>query len=103
MIKITNKKVVEFYQANPNISVDHVNLLLIDMMEKMVHDSMNTSMVSQLLERLNTIESDVKKTQESVTKTRYASADTMIYCENCKYSFKTKQGMSAHKRHCNKT
>ena len=30
---------------------------------------------------------------------RYASADTMIYCENCK----TKQGMSAHKRHCNKT
>lgn len=69
MIKITNKKVVEFYQANPNISVDHVNLLLVDMMEKMVHDSMNTSMVSQLLERLNTIESDVKKTQESVTKT----------------------------------
>jgi hypothetical protein len=54
MIKITNKKVVEFYQANPNISVDHVNLLLVDMMEKMVHDSMNTSMVSQLLERLNT-------------------------------------------------
>lgn len=69
MIKITNKKVVEFYQANPNISVDHVNLLLVDMMEKMVHDSMNASMVSQLLERLNTIESDVKKTQESVTKT----------------------------------
>jgi hypothetical protein len=69
MIKITNKKVVEFYQANPNISVDHVNLLLVDMMEKMVHDSMNTSMVSQLLERLNTIESEVKKTQESVSKT----------------------------------
>jgi hypothetical protein len=69
MIKITNKKVVEFYQANPNISVDHVNLLLVDMMEKMVHDSMNTSMVSQLLERLTTIESEVKKTQESVSKT----------------------------------
>ena len=69
MIKITNKKVVEFYQANPNISVDHVNLLLVDMMEKMVHDSMNTTMVSQLLERLNTIESEVKKTQESVSKT----------------------------------
>jgi hypothetical protein len=69
MIKITNKKVVEFYQANPNISVDHVNLLLVDMMEKMVHDSMNTSMVSQLLERLNTIESEVKRTQESVSKT----------------------------------
>ena len=34
MIKITNKKVVDFYQANPNISIDHVNLLLVDMMEK---------------------------------------------------------------------
>ena len=68
MIQITNKKVVDFYQANPNISVDHVNLLLVDMMEKMVHDSMNASMVSQLLDRLKTIESDVKKTQESVSK-----------------------------------
>ena len=78
MVQITNKKVVDFYKANPNISVDHVNLLLVDMMEKMVHDSMNASMVS------------------------HASADTMIYCEKCQYSCKTKQGMSAHKRHCNK-
>ena len=68
MIKITNKKVVDFYQANPNISVDHVNLLLVDMMEKMVHDSVNASVVSQLLDKLTTIESDVKKTHESISK-----------------------------------
>jgi hypothetical protein len=68
MIKITNKKVVDFYQANPNISVDHVNLLLVDMMEKMVHDSVNASVVSQLMDKLTTIESDVKKTQESLSK-----------------------------------
>jgi len=47
MIKITNKKVVDFYQSNPTISVDHVNLLLVDM-EKMVHDSVNAS-VYQLM------------------------------------------------------
>ena len=68
MIKITNKKVVDFYQANPNISVDHVNLLLVDMMEKMVHDSVNASVVSQLMDKLTTIESDVKKTQEALSK-----------------------------------
>jgi hypothetical protein len=68
MIKITNKKVVDFYQANPNISVDHVNLLLVDMMEKMVHDSVNASVVSQLLDKLTTIETDVKKTQEALSK-----------------------------------
>ena len=67
-IKITNKKVVDFYQANPNISVDHVNLLLVDMMKKMVHDSINTSMVSQLLERLKNVESEVVATKESITK-----------------------------------
>lgn len=66
MITITNKKVVEFYQANPSISIDHVNLLLVDMMEKMVHDSMNSSMVYQLLERLQNIESDIKKTQPDI-------------------------------------
>ena len=32
---ITNKKVIDFYQTNPTISVDHVNLFLVDMMEKM--------------------------------------------------------------------
>jgi len=68
MIKITNKKVVDFYQTNPNISVDHVNLLLVDMMEKMVHDSVNSSVVSQLLDKLTSIESDVKKTQETISK-----------------------------------
>lgn len=67
-IKITNKKVVDFYQANPNISIDHVNLLLVDMMEKMVHDSINSSMVSQLLDRLKSVESEVKNTRESVSK-----------------------------------
>jgi hypothetical protein len=67
-IKLTNKKVVDFYQANPNISVDHVNLLLVDMMEKMVHDSINSSVVSQLLERLKLVESEVKTTRESVSK-----------------------------------
>ena len=34
---------------------------------------------------------------------RYASADNKIYCEKCTYSCGTKQGMSAHKRYCNKT
>jgi hypothetical protein len=67
-IKITNKKVVDFYQANPNISIDHVNLLLVDMMEKMVHDSINSSMVSQLLDRLKSVETEVKNTRESVSK-----------------------------------
>jgi hypothetical protein len=67
-IKLTNKKVVDFYQANPNISVDHVNLLLVDMMEKMVHDSINSSIVSQLLERLQHVETEIKTTRESVTK-----------------------------------
>jgi hypothetical protein len=67
-IKITNKKVIDFYQANPNISVDHVNLLLVDMMEKMVHDSINSSIVSQLLDRLQHVESEIKTTRESVTK-----------------------------------
>ena len=67
-IKLTNKKVVDFYQANPNISVDHVNLLLVDMMEKMVHDSINSSIVSQLLDRLQHVETEIKNTRETVTK-----------------------------------
>jgi hypothetical protein len=67
-ITITNKKVIEFYESNPNISIDHVNLLLVDMMEKMVHDSINSSMVSQLLDRLKTVETDIKTTRDSVSK-----------------------------------
>jgi hypothetical protein len=64
----TNEKIVTFYQKHPSLSFDHANLLLIDLMEKMIEDSLSTSMVSQLVEKLKTIEGDIKCVNECVNR-----------------------------------
>jgi hypothetical protein len=64
----TNEKIVNFYQKHPSLSFDHANLLLIDLMEKMIEDSLSTSMVSQLVEKLKTIEGDIKSVNECVNR-----------------------------------
>jgi len=64
----TNEKIVTFYQKHPSLSFDHANLLLIDLMEKMIEDSLSTSMVSQLVEQLKTIEGDIKTVNECVNR-----------------------------------
>ena len=64
----TNEKIVNFYQKHPSLSFDHANLLLIDLMEKMIEDSLSTSMVSQLVEKLKTIEGDIKCVNECVNR-----------------------------------
>jgi hypothetical protein len=64
----TNEKIITFYQKHPSLSFDHANLLLIDLMEKMIEDSLSTSMVSQLVEKLKTIEGDIKCVNECVNR-----------------------------------
>ena len=63
-----NEKVISFYKKHPSISFDHANLLLIDLMERLTEDTLNTSMVSQLVDKLKTIETDIKTVNESVNR-----------------------------------
>ena len=64
----TNEKVISFYQKHPSISFDHANLLLVDLMERMVEDTLSTSMVSQLVDKLKNIETTHKTVNETINR-----------------------------------
>ena len=64
----TNEKIIQFYKKHPSISFENANLLLIDLIEKTIDDSLSTSMVAQLVEKLKTIEGDLKSVNESVNR-----------------------------------
>src|SRR6056300_1029670 len=51
-IAVTNKNIYEFYQNNPNVDFENVNLLLIDFMESIFNNmtnDLNSNINSQLL------------------------------------------------------
>ena len=64
----TNEKIIQFYKKHPSISFENANLLLIDLIEKTIDDSLSTSMVAQLVDKLKTIEGDLKSVNESVNR-----------------------------------
>jgi rubrerythrin/predicted Holliday junction resolvase-like endonuclease len=61
MLSTSNPKVIEFYKKHPELSFEHTNLLFVEMLEKMVDDKVSTSMVSQLLERLKSMEDSLSR------------------------------------------
>ena len=63
-----NEKIIQFYKKHPSISFENANLLLIDLIEKTIDDSLSTSMVAQLVDKLKTIEGDLKSVNESVNR-----------------------------------
>lgn len=56
MLSITNPKVIDFYKNHPSISFEHTNLLMIELMEKMVDENVSTSMMNQLFERFKSMD-----------------------------------------------
>lgn len=56
MLSITNPKIIDFYKNHPSISFEHTNLLMIELMEKMVDENVSTSMMNQLFERFKSMD-----------------------------------------------
>ena len=55
-LKTSNKRIVQFYQNNPSLDFEAVNLIFIDLFEKLFGDAsatMNTNIHSQILANLN--------------------------------------------------
>ena len=67
-LTITHPKVINFYKKHRGISFEQSSLLMVELLEQVVEEKMTTSMVSQLVENLKTIETQVRVVSESVTK-----------------------------------
>jgi len=55
-IETTNKRILKFYNANPSINFEAINIIMIDLMEKLLNDmnsTMNSSIQSQILSTIS--------------------------------------------------
>ena len=66
-LTITNPRIIQFYESHPHISLEHMNLFLMEMLEKMLQEtvpSLTPSFATKLLEQVNELQKQMIKTQQ---------------------------------------
>ena len=70
-IQVTNKKILQFYENNPNVNFEAVNLIFVDLFDKLFDDmnsSLSSTVNSQILTNVENIMSGVNTLSSSVSK-----------------------------------
>ena len=70
-IIVKNKKIINFYANNPNINFEAVNLIFIDLFDKLINDmnsTMNTTINSQILSNVENLKTEMSSLSSSVSK-----------------------------------
>lgn len=70
-ISITNTKILDFYSQNPTINFEAVNLIFVDLFERLLGDmnsAMNSTINSQILSTVGIIKNDICSLSSSVSK-----------------------------------
>lgn len=68
---ITNKKIIDFYTQNPSINFEAVNLIFVDLFERLLGDmnsAMNSTINSQILSSVGEIKNEMTSLSSSVSK-----------------------------------
>lgn len=72
-ISFQNKKVFEFYQQHKNIDIVTMNIIFIDILERLYEDinpALTSSLASQLIENMRTLQTQMVSMNESITKSQ---------------------------------
>lgn len=68
-LETSNKRILKFYKDNPNINFEAVNLVFIDLIEKLITDmssTLNASVNSQILTSVTELNTKIKSLNDSV-------------------------------------
>jgi hypothetical protein len=75
-ILITNKRVVEFYEKHPDIDINTMNVMLIDMFEQIVNDKSGVDLAKELLNKFDGLKLDIKNNKlETLSRMNDALSD----------------------------
>jgi len=87
-VVIENKQIYDFYNTNPNINIENVNLLLIKFIENIINqmsNDVNTNINSQLLSyissnktQIDTINNNISSINENLTKMNTEITNNML-------------------------
>lgn len=82
MLSINNEKIWNFYKDNPSLDFETVNLLFIDLINKIIttnENGLNTSLAQQLIDNMKNMQSQINMVNENVTAIRN---DNISYISN---------------------
>ena len=68
-LSVSNKRIHDFYQNNPNLNFEAMNLLLLDFMEQMNQDltkTLQNTIQNEILQSVRTMESNVESLNKSI-------------------------------------
>ena len=65
-IRITNKKIIDFYTQNPSLNIETINLFVIDLIDKIINNDSKAfdSIQSQILSNISDLKSCIQKELE---------------------------------------
>lgn len=70
-ITINNEKIWNFYNDHPSLNIESINIIFIDIMTKMLHDtslSSNSTNILQLFEHMKVIQSQIKNINDNFSR-----------------------------------
>jgi hypothetical protein len=66
-LEITNKRIRKFYNDNPNINFEAVNLIFIELFEKLSFDPMSNAFQSQILSTIRESTQDISELKQTIS------------------------------------
>ena len=69
-IVIKNKKIVEFYEKNKHISIDNINLIIVDLLEQLINgmnNSINASISSQIFNEIHNLSNNINRINQEIS------------------------------------
>jgi hypothetical protein len=80
-IKIKNKKIYDFYIANKNINFEHMNLVFIEILEKLMTDmdtTLNHNFASKLLDKYTLMDKKIDNIENNMSRHQSDLVNTMV-------------------------
>ena len=69
-LQISNKKILQFYEQNPHLDIEAINLIFIDLFEKLFTDmnqTMNQTINSQILSSVHELQQNIHSMQQDMS------------------------------------
>ena len=77
-LQITNKRVIDFYKKNKNISFEEVNIFIVDMLEKILQSDHSPNLMNEMNKTLLCLQSKMETMTQDISKIQNDTQNNLI-------------------------
>jgi len=77
-LQITNKRVIDFYKKNKNISFEEVNIFIVDMLEKILQSDNSPNLMNEMNKTLLCLQSKMETMTQDISKIQNDTQNNLI-------------------------